>query len=1064
MTAPAHADEERASFAQERLWLLQQVDPADTSYNLIAPLFLPEGSTPQVVRAALGDLVARHESLRTCFEAREGVLYQCVLAAFAPPLTLHDLREDRPEARDAAVQALLAREMATPFDLAGAPPLRCHHVLLGDGQSLLVAAMHHCIADGWSINLMARDLSEFCQARIAGRAPLLPPLDYQYVHYSAWQRGQAEGEAVQGQLGYWRERLAGAPPVLELPLDRPRGPSPDTRGGTWLLPLEPALRDALAELARTENATLFMVLMAGFQALLARLGGQEDVVVASPVSVRPRVEFEEIFGCFLNNVLIRGRPERAKPFRAFLREIQGDVLEAFAHQDVPLELVIEALKPPRTRSYNPLFQTMFVLQNAPSDGGQEGWTIAEGPGPDVRAKFELSMALWESAAGIGVSIEYRRDLFDEATIAALASAYRALLADAAARPDAPIGQLALLEPAVRARMLEEWNDVPLDYPDAATIHGLFEEWAARQPDATALIFEGRHYGYGELNAAANRIAHRLIALGVGPETTVAVLTEQSPEMLVALLAVLKAGGAYVPIDPTLPPGRIAYLIESVAPRALLTLERHCGLIEEPQVPVFALDRERFEDQPTDDPAPRAGARDLAYVIFTSGSTGMPKGVEVEHRSVLHHLWGMRAQYAVTPHDRFLQKHPFNFDVSVWEFFLPLTTGGSTVMVRPGGQRDIAYLIDLMVAHGVTIVCFLPSVLQILLDDPRVGLLGGALRWMLCGAEAMARDVPPRFFEKLPRARLHNLYGPTETTVHNSWYECQPGPQPAVIPIGRPMPGVRLYILDGEGAPVPVGVAGEIHIGGASVARGYRGSPEATAAKFVPDPFTRGADARMYRTGDMGRFRGDGNIEFLGRRDQQYKIRGFRIELGEIAHVLRGAADVADAIAVVREDVPGEPRIIGYVVPRGAGDAEAVMAHARRNLPQHMLPSALVLLDQLPLRANDKVDPAALPAPDRVLRSAGPPPETREEVALAAIWQLLLGRAPAGVDEDFFELGGHSLLAARLVAQVRARLGVALPVRAVFENPGLGAMARAVAAAPPAPDDLRAQLARPARTA
>ena len=1061
-----YIDEERASFAQERLWLLQQLDPSDSGYNLVIPIPLPPGTDATLLTAAMADMIERHDSLRTLFEDRDGVPWQCVLAPYTPAVTAHDFAEPPSEAREEALTGLIAGEIATPFDLAAAPPLRCHHADLGEAGTLAVIALHHIIADGWSMHLFARDLAEFCAAHVAGRAPVLPPLDYQYVHFSTWQRDQVERGAYAEQLDHWVRTLSEAPPVLDLPLDRPRTPQPEARGGTWVVHFPNALRNGLNQLARAENATLYMVLMAGYQALLSRLGGQHDIIVASPVGSRPRAEFDDIFGCFLNNVLVRGRPARTQSFREFLAATRVAVLDAFAHQDVPLEVVIEAVKPQRSRTHTPLFQTMLVLQNAPrtmAEATPESEPV-DGPGLSLNAKFELSVALWESASGITAAFEYRSDLFDEATIAAMASAYRALLADAVARPDARLGSLALLDASAQRTMLHDWNAVQLDYPDTATIHGLFEEQAARDPDAVAVIFEDLTLSYAALNRAANRIAHQLIALGAGPETCVPVVCEQSIEMIVALMGVLKTGAAYVPIDPTLPQKRIEYLIDSVAPKAVLTLERFAELAGDPGAPVIAIDgAHAAAGADIGNPEVAVSARTLAYVIFTSGTTGLPKGVEVEHRSVIHHLWGMREQYAVTSADRFLQKHPFNFDVSVWEFFLPLATGGSTVMVRPGGQRDLDYMIDRIVAEGVTIVCFLPSALTVLLEHPRIALLDASVRWMLCGAETMARDVPSRFFERL-HARLHNLYGPTETTVHNSWYECLAGEQPAVIPIGRPMPGVRLYVLDPDLQPVPVGVPGEIHIGGASVARGYRNSPEISEARFVADPFTDGPDARMYRTGDIGRFRADGNIEFIGRRDRQFKIRGFRIELGEIAHALRQHEQVREALVIVREDMPGDLRIVAYVVASEAGLGEAALLdHAAQHLPRHMVPSAIVMMDSLPLTANDKVDMRVLPAPGRYQRDAGRAPEGPIETGLAAIWNSLLGSAVEGVEDDFFDLGGHSLLAARLVAHVRARLGRVLPVRAVFETPKLGAMAEAVAAAPIAEDDLSAMLRRPRRS-
>ncbi|MBV9774197.1 MAG: amino acid adenylation domain-containing protein, partial [Gemmatimonadetes bacterium] len=1045
------------SFGQQRLWFIHQLDPRSAAYNVPLGLRLRGGLDRGTLELTLTEIARRHESLRTTLEVEGAEPVQVIHPPSPVAVEEVDLSTLPAGEREAAAERLAAEEAARPFDLRTGPLFRAMLLRLGGDQSVLLFTMHHVVSDGWSLGVLVAELSELYGALAKGREARLPELPVQYADYAVWQREHLSGEALEGQVGYWRERLAGAPPVLEIPTDRPRTATQGAEAAriAWTFPAGAA--EALRALSRREGTTLYMTLLAAFQALLARYARQDDVSVGTPVAGRTRSELEGLIGFFVNTLVIRtdlSGSERLT-FRELLGRVREGVLEAQAHQDLPFERLVEALGVERSLTQSPLFQVLFTLQEAslhaaPRIGGVEAEVLDREPSV---AQFDLSLTLVDDTPLRGWAT-YRTALFDAATVERMLVHLGTLLERVAADPDAPLSTLSLLDADERERLVRGWNATGRDYPAAGRpLHALVEAQVRRTPERTALVFEGERLSYAELDARANRLARHLRALGVGAETRVGVCVERSLEMVVALLAVLKAGGAYVPLDPGYPAERLAYMLEDSAVPVLLTQARLAGALPAHGARTVLLDAE-WERIAAESPEPLGVETDpdaLAYMIYTSGSTGRPKGAMNAHRGIVNRLLWMQEEYGLGEHDVVLQKTPFSFDVSVWEFFWPLIAGARLVVARPEGHRDPRYLAETIEGEGVTTLHFVPPMLQAFLEATEEGRCGG-IRRVVCSGEALPFELQERFFARFPAAELHNLYGPTEAAVDVTYQACRPG-EP--VTIGRPVANTRVYLLDETGEPVPVGVPGELHIGGVQVGRGYLGRPELTAEKFVPDPFGE-PGARLYRTGDLARWRADGTVAYLGRVDFQVKLRGFRIELGEIEAALREQPGVREAMVLVREDHPGEQRLVGYLT--GEGNAEEVRARLRQRLPEHMVPSALVALEAFPLTPNGKVDRRALPAPEppRPGTASQRAARTPTEEVVAAIWADLLRLDHAGPDDDFFALGGHSLLATQVVSRLRQAFGVELPLRALFEDGTVAGVARRVEDALGA----RAELAAP----
>jgi amino acid adenylation domain-containing protein/non-ribosomal peptide synthase protein (TIGR01720 family) len=1039
------------SFAQQRLWFVHQLDPRSSAYNLPHALRLRGALDVRALRRGVTELARRHQAVRTVLVAGGGEPVQVVLPAAPVPCPVLDLAPLPEEARFAEAMRRLDEEGRRPFDLARGPLLRMLLVRLAGDDWILCFTMHHVATDGWSMGVLVREVSALYGAFSRGEPSPLPEPELQYADFAAWQREWLRGEALEAQLGYWRERLAGLPPTLALPLDRPRrdAQGATAKGSPFELPAE--LTQGLRRLGRGEGATLFMTLLAGWQTLLGRWAGQDDVVVGTAIAGRTRAELEGLIGFFVNSLVLRADLSGDPGFSALLGQVRETTLGAFAHQDLPFERLVEELAPERSLAHNPLFQVMFALQNMDRGVLTLGDVEVEGlGGGGGEAKFDVSVALFEDGERVLGHVEYRSDLFDAATMERMAGHFRLLLEGAVADPAVRVHALPLVGPAERAEIVERWSGAgEAAGPPARCVHELFAEQAARTPGAVAVVSGDERLTYAELDRRANDLARLLARRGVGPDVRVAICAERSPEMVVGLLATLKAGGAYVPLDPAYPPERLAYMLADAAARVLLVQPELLERLPEHAADVVLLDAAGDGGEPGDDAGPPAVAvtpEHLAYVIYTSGSTGTPKGTEVPHRAIPGFFRGVG--YARFDADQVLLQHSSpSWDAMTLELWPALLTGGTCVLY-PGRTPDPAQLAEQVRAHGVTTLWLTATFFNLVVDTcPEV--LAGVAQVMV-GGEAVSVPHVRRALRSHPGLRLVNGYGPSETTVFAA---CHPVPadfDAPAVPIGRPVGDRRVYLLDGDFAPVPVGVGGELCIGGPAVARGYRGRPGLTAERFVPDPFSATPGARMYRSGDRARWRADGVLDFVGRMDGQVKLRGFRIEPGEVEAALRAHPGVRDAAVALREDRPGQGGLVGYHVPAAgepaAGTAE-LRAFLRSRLPEHLVPGAFVALDRLPLTPGGKLDRRALPAP-----GAGPdgaertPPRTPLEAGLARVFAEVLELETVGVEESFFELGGHSLLATRVISGVRDRLGAELPLRALFEAPTVAGLAGHVEAA------------------
>ena len=1052
------------SFAQQRLWFLDQLDPAASlAYHLPISLHLRGQLDRAALQAALDAVIARHESLRTCILTIDNEPMQSIAAAGCGlALAEHDLRSIPAAQQGEAVAHISREEAVAPFDLGAGPLIRGRLLQLSEVEHILLLTQHHIVSDGWSIGVLLRELGALYGARTQGLADPLPALAVQYADYAAWQRACLRDDVQQAQIDFWRAQLQGAPALLELPCDRTRPAVQSHRGSRVALTVDAALTTGLRALAQRHGVTPFMVLLGAWSALLSRLSGQGDLVIGTPVANRPRGELEPLVGFFVNTLALRVQLEQRTTVAQLLAQIKTTTLSAYAHQDLPFEQVVEALKPVRDLGYSPLFQAMLTLDNTP-DNGASAWhdlALTAAETPRETTQLDLSLFLADGGESLSGHLEYATDLFDATTVARYARHFATLLAGMVAQDQADIGQLPLLTESERRQLLVEFNDTAVDYPQDTLIHQLFEAQAAATPDAIALVFERESLTYDALNRRANQLAQYLLTLGIRPDDRVALCLERGMEMVVGLLGVLKAGGAYVPLDPAYPADRLACMLGDSAPVAVLTQQslhaRLRALDGAAAVPMLVLDAadtaSMLAQQPDGNPDPQAlGLHDgnLAYVIYTSGSTGQPKGVMNQHDGVLNFLRWNHGQYPLGPDDHVLQKTPFSFDVSVWEFFVTLTTGARLVIARPGGHQDPGYLGDIVDAERITLLHFVPSMLQIFLDHADLQQCT-SLRHVLCIGEALSPSLQERFHRLLPHAELHNLYGPTEAAVHVTFWRCDPSRHAGKVPMGRPIANTRLYVLDAHRQPVPIGVAGEIHIGGANVARGYLHRPELTTERFARDPFSADADARLYQTGDLGRWLPDGTLEYIGRNDFQVKVRGFRIELGEIESRLAALAGVHEAVVIARDDTTGGKQLVAYVIPAqpSAPSIADLRAGLAETLPEYMLPGAFVMLDAWPLTTSGKRDRKALPAPGKgsVITRAYAPPAGAVEIEVAQVWQSLLGVPRVGRDDNFFELGGHSLLAIQALSRVRARFGIELPLRALFEAPTVARLGQRVRAA------------------
>ncbi|MBW3571291.1 MAG: amino acid adenylation domain-containing protein, partial [Gemmatimonadetes bacterium] len=1027
------------SLQQQRMWFLHALDPDGGAFTLAGAYRVRGALDVEALRRALDEVVRRHEALRTVFPERDGEPVQVVTphAELAVPAT--DLcGADDGEAR---MQALALEEARRPFALAAGPLFRARLVRMADDEHVLVLSMHHIVSDGWSVGVLLHEVSALYAAFSRGAPSPLPELKIQYPDYAAWQRRHLGGAALDGQLAYWRERLAGAPALLELPVDRPRPASRGHRGAREAAVLPAELVERLRALAGAEGCTLYMVLLAAFDVLLSRWSGQDDVVVGSPVAGRTREDVEPLIGFFVNTLAVRTELGGAPTFRELLARVREATLGAMQHQDLPFEKLVDELKVERTLGHAPVFQALFALQNFEVGAFDLGGLHAE-PIPLHTGASKNDLALYgiEVPEGLGCTLVYNPDLFDAATVRRMLEHFRTLLEGAAADPSRRVAGLEMLADGERAQVVEGWNRTGRAYAGPAVLHRMVEAQAAATPHAPAVAGEDGALTYAGLDARANQVARRLRAMGVGAEDRVAVCLERGAETVAALLGVLKAGAAYVAVDPKDPAERAAWLLEDSGARAVVT---RAGVPLPPHhAATLWMDAAALADESPEPVDAGVAPEQAAYVVYTSGSTGRPKGVVVEHRSICNYVRGILAHLEEVPCRSFATVSTFAADLGNTVIFPALCSGGVLHVVGAERAVDPDGFAAYVQSHGIDCLKIVPSHLAALMGgaDPAAAL---PKRLLVLGGEASRAEWVEGIRALAPALRVMNHYGPTETTVGVLTLPVEESAGRDTLPLGRPLPNVRVYVLDPSMRPVPVGVPGELYVGGAQVARGYLRRPGLTAERFVPSPFAE--RDRLYRTGDRVRWLADGTVEFLGRADDQVKIRGFRVEPGEVASAVHAHPRVREAAVVVREDAPGDRRLVAYF----AGDATPAELRAwlRARLPEAMVPAAFVAVESIPLTRNGKVDRRALPVPEARDDADGyVEPRTPTEEVLAEIWGELLKTERVGAEDGFFERGGHSLLGIRMVARVRAAFGVEVPLRALFESATLTAFAARIDAA------------------
>ncbi|HEY6344893.1 MAG TPA: amino acid adenylation domain-containing protein [Bryobacteraceae bacterium] len=1038
----------QVSFAQQRLWFLDQLEPGNAAYNLVCAVrilgLLDDGALAQ----ALGMVIARHEPLRTVFSALDGRVMAVVGAAperiELTPENLDVLPED---AREQHALGIAAGEARRPFDLSRGPLIRFKLLRLSPDRHMLVMTMHHIVMDGWSIRMLLEEMGHAYEAFRANRPPDLPPLPLQYGDFAAWQRESFDDEAQARQLQYWKRTLDGAPEVLDLPADRLRPAAPRHQGRRYTVCLDTRLTGDVLELARRERVTPFMLLLAAFQTLLWRYTSVGDFVVGTAMAGRSHVELEPLIGLFVNTIPLRANLGDNLEFRVLLQRARQSTLDALANQDVPFERLIEELKPPRSMSYAPLFQTMFIVHNTPRTSFQcAGIRLEELEVDCGSSKFDLTVELFE-LDGLCCTWEYNTDLFDHARIVRMAEHFERLLRGICADPDCKLSELPLLTPRERNKILIEWNATDSPFPDGTCIHEAFEDQAAHSADSIAVIDDERRLTYEQLNHEANRLAHYLQRHGVQPGDRVGVAMERSADAIVSLLAIMKTGASYVPIDPAYPKQRNEFMLQDSGARVLITRQRF--RTQAPQAGhIFFLDRDRpaLAAENHHDLRVPVDCRQPAYVIYTSGSTGQPKGVLGTHRASMNRFAWMWKTYPYHDGEICAQRTSLSFVDSVAEIFGPLLKGTPLVVLSEETVVDPEELVRQFARRRITRIVLVPSLLNVILEEiPHLGDRLSALRFCFVSGEALSYGLSLRFAQLLPQTRLINLYGSSEVAADVTFFDSSNSPL-GFVPIGKPIANVRVYLMDPNLNPVPIGVPGEIHVGGECLAGGYLDRPELTGCRFIPDPFRPGG--LLFKTGDQGRYGDNGNIEFLGRQDNQIKIRGFRVEPGEIETALKSLGSVGDAVVRLSNRGPTNRLLTAYVVPRqGETVAHAdLRRHLKNTLPDYMVPAAFITLDALPMTPNGKLDQLALaeidPAEPRPSLGYTAPRNELEKTILA-IWSEVLKIERIGVFDDFFELGGHSLMAAQVIARIRKHTEVEVPLRSLFEEPTAAALAKAV---------------------
>jgi amino acid adenylation domain-containing protein len=1045
-----------ASIDQERLWFIDQLQPGNTAYNIFnasrirGPLDVP------VMERVINELIGRHEVLRTTLKSVNGLPMQVIAPELKITLTPVSLQHLPTQERYAEAVRLTTEEFARPFDLEHDPLVRVGLLRLAEDDHVLQVNMHHAITDRWSFAVFEKELAVLYQAFATGQPSPLPELPIQFADYAVWQRERMNGDEYRRDLDYWRGRLAGAPFVLDFPTDFPRPPIQNFQGARVYISYPKSLLDGLKELSRREGVTMFMTLMAAFKALIYRYTEQPDILISTPIGTRLRPETENLVGYLLNLLIVRTDLSGNPTFRELLKREQESCVGAFAHQEVPFGKLVQELKPKQDPSRNPIAQVAFLYLDFPEATAMQflGLTANHIDIDNGASRFDITLAMTETPEGFTVSIEYIRDIFEHGRMERMAKHLEILLESIVADPDARLSDLSVLTAEEERRLLQRWNDTAREFPTAALVHQIFERQSALHTDAPALLFEDRTLTFEQINSRANQLARHLLRRGLEPEMRVGVMLPRTPDVLVALLAVFKAGGCYLPLDPEYPAERLAFMFDDAGASLLITDGSVRPHLAEHAARVISLDAEaeQLARLSTENPASEVRPEQLAYIIYTSGSTGRPKGVAVEHRQLLHTMQAAQEVLKLTEADCLPAIASFSFDISLLELLAAPLAGGRALLISTrealdakGAQKVLG---EATVLHAV------PGLMRRFLSLAREEASGATtetrrrLRQLLVGGEAVAPELLAEMHAVFGSADVRVLYGPTEATIICASYEVSRESAVNHQMIGRPLANTLLRVLDRRGKLVPVGVEGEIYIGGEGLARGYWRRPALTAEKFVGDQYGATAGARIYRTGDKGRYLPDGSVEFTGRVDEQVKVRGFRIELGEIESVLREHESVTEAVVIALEEKGSEKRLVAYVVAArdASRNVSELRSHLKERLPDYMIPSAFVYLEALPLTAHGKLDRGALPAPEAerpALAEAFLAPQTPTEKSLASLWTKLLGINRVGINDNYFELGGDSLLATQLVSQVRRVFEVELPLVELFRHPTLVELAASV---------------------
>ena len=1036
------------SFAQQRLWFLTQLESDSPFYNLPAAVRLEGKLDLEALQQSFNKIITRHEALRTNFQTtEEGEALAIISQVEFPTIPLLDLSDLSTSQKQTQIQQQIETEAQRPFDISYEQLIRIKLLHLEEKEHIVLLTMHHIISDGWSVGVLVEELATLYQAFSQGKPSPLAELPIQYVDFVAWQRQWLQGEVLETQQAYWLKQLENVP-ILELPTDHPRPATQTFRGANYSFKLSKELSAALDRLSQQQGVTLFMTLLAGFQTLLWRYTAQDDIIVGSPIANRNRGEIEGLIGLFANTLVLKTNLEGNPSFAELLQRVKETALGAYAHQDLPFELLVEQLQPERDLSYSPLFQVMFALQNAPMSVLElPDLTLTSIKSDSGTSQFDLTLSMMETESGLEGSFEYNTDLFKPATILRMVGHLKTLLAAIVANPQQRLSQLPLLTKPEQQQLLVEWNDTKVDYSQDQCIHQLFEAQVEKTPDAMAVVFEDEQLTYQELNVKSNQLAHYLQTLGVKPEVKVAICVDRSLEMVIGLLAILKAGGAYIPLDPNYPQERTAFILEQTKASVLLTQATLREEIPPHQARVVCLDAEwdSIAQQSQENLSNLVTSDNLAYIIYTSGSTGKPKGVQISHLALSNFLSSMRETPGLSCEDTLLAVTTYSFDISALELFLPLIVGARLIVASQEVISDGTQLSTKLVKSKATVMQATPVTWQLLLA---AGWNGNPQLKVLCGGEVLPAPLATQLIARCDS--LWNMYGPTETTIWSA--ASQVKAVNTTVPISCPIANTQLYILDQHNQLVPVGVAGELCIAGIGLSRGYFHRPDLTAEKFIPNPIPLqsplskgGWGNRLYKTGDLARYQANGEIEYLGRIDNQVKIRGFRIELGEIEAQLRKYSAVRDCVVISGENSQGSKRLVAYYISQEQLDSKQLREYLKLKLPDYMIPSAWLQLDVFPLTPNGKVDRKALPIPDLTLTTNNYiAPTTIREAKIAEIWQEVLNVEQVGINDNFFELGGHSLLATKVISKIRQSLSVEFPLRSLFEYPTIGELAERLA--------------------